>query len=72
MVTPFERPCGALYVPFPGFGVYRQPVWIVLLVAFLLVATFMILNARARARLEKLGGKPDDPARRFWWMRWGG
>jgi len=46
--------------------------WFVLLVIFVVVASLMILNARARSRLERLGGKHDDPTRRFSWMRWGG
>jgi hypothetical protein len=46
--------------------------WIVLLVIFVIVAALMILNARARSRLERLGGDPGDPTRRFSWMRWGG
>jgi hypothetical protein len=32
----------------------------------------MVLNARARSRLERLGGEPGDPTRRHWWMRFGG
>jgi hypothetical protein len=59
-------------MPFRQMAVTVQSMWIVLLAAFLLVAACMILNARARARLECLGGKPDDPTRRFWWMRSGG
>ena len=46
--------------------------WVVLLAIFVVVAALMVLNARARSRLERLGGKPDDPTRRFSWMRWGG
>jgi len=46
--------------------------WVVLLVTFVVVAALMVLNGRARSRLERLGGKPGDPTRRFSWMRWGG
>lgn len=51
-------------------------VWTALIVlvvaAFVLTVVFMVLNDRARTRLESLGGKPDDPTRRHWWMRFGG
>jgi hypothetical protein len=46
--------------------------WIVLLVIFVVVAALLILNGRARRRLEQLGDDPGDPTRRFSWMRWGG
>ena len=42
-----------------------------LLVIFVVVAGMMVMNARARSRLERLGAKPGDPTRRFSWMRWG-
>lgn len=47
-------------------------VWILLLAIFVIVAALMILNARARRRLEQLGGDKGDPTGRFPWMRSGG
>jgi hypothetical protein len=46
--------------------------WIVLMVIFVVVAGLMVLNGRARSRLERLGGKRGDATRWFSWMRWGG
>jgi hypothetical protein len=46
--------------------------WVVLLALFVVVATLMVMNGRARARLEQRAGKSDDPTRRHWWMRIGG
>ena len=45
--------------------------WIILLAVVVVVASLMILNARVRSRLERLGGKSEDPTRRYSWMRWG-
>jgi hypothetical protein len=59
-------------VPFTRIGSTVRGVWLLLLVIFVVVSALMILNSRARSRLERLGGKLDDPTRRFWWMRWGG
>ena len=59
-------------VPFTRVGSTVRDMWVVLLVTFVVVAALMVLNGRARSRLERLGGKPGDPTRRFSWMRWGG
>lgn len=59
-------------MPVTRIGSTVQDMWIVLLVSFVVVAALMVLNGRARSRLERLGGKLDDPTRRFSWMRWGG
>ena len=47
-------------------------VWVLLVVIFVIVAGLMILNNRSRRRLERMGGDPGDPTRRFPWMRSGG
>ena len=51
---------------------YCWPMWVLLLAIFVIVAALMILNARSRRRLERMGGDPGDPTRRFPWMRSGG
>ena len=59
-------------MPFTRYGSDVRDMWMVLLVIFVVVAVLMVLNGRARSRLERLGGKAGDPTRRFTWMRWGG